>query len=525
MLPNPYAMTRKRKQLPYLVALLSGLLVLSFVPSTEAASSGIDLREGADVVIVGTEGVMDAASIASAGDVNGDGVADVLVSSCRSPYHPVRSGLTFVVFGEPTPGTVHLDGRDATRGFRIEGPPDSYACWATSAGDLNGDGLDDVAVGAPGADPSGRTDAGAVYVVFGKNSTTSVNLASFDLGLQGAAGFRIDGPKSLAFTGTVADLGDVDGDQAADLIVGSPGAAHSYVILGKKDSAPVDLAAFHEEEHVGGYRIAHPSPDTTSDLAVGGGGDFNADGIPDALVAYSTDQQSPGVVAVIFGKKNSGPLDTRRLGSNGFKVRGENAGDSAGFAVDRAGDVNSDGRDDILIGAPRAWDRRGRGHAYVVFGSRRTTTLRLDRLGKNGFKIRGRNRVDRAGMAVAGIGDVDGDHLDDVMVGAPLTRVANRGAEHPYTQAGAAFIVYGKRTSTTVRLGDLQDRGYIIKGAEGLRSACEADCYGDWAGASVAPAGDMNDDGHADVIIGAPFARGGVGAAYVIWTHPFLESE
>lgn len=513
--------TVRNRSVGSVVGLVVGLVFLA-VPSGGAGPSAIDLRDGADVVIEGTEEFMRAGSASYGGDVNGDAVPDALVGSCRSLQENVGSGTTFVVFGDAQAQNLHLDGREGGRGFRIEGAPESYACRAASVGDVNGDGLDDIGVGAAGADPQGRTDAGAVYVVFGKTSTTPVNLSTFDLGLQGDAGFRIAGPAPMTFTGTVARLGDVNGDANEDILVASPGARHSYVVFGKSESGGVDLAGFHEDPTVGGYRIKHPRPDTTSDLAVGGGGDFNGDGIPDALIGYSHDHQHPGVVAVVFGKEGSAPINTRRLGRRGFKILGVKAGDTTGHAVASAGDVNGDGLDDIIVGAPRAWKKDGRGHAYVVFGSGGTKPLRLDSLGRRGFTIRGPNKVDRAGTAVAGLGDVDRDGLDDVIVGAPLTRIGKRGAEHPYTQAGAAFVVYGKKKTLAVRLGDLGHRGYLIKGAEGIRSECESNCYGDWAGASVAPAGDMDHDGYADVIVGAPFARGGAGAVYIIWSHPFL---
>jgi FG-GAP repeat len=129
-------------------------------------------------------------SVAGAGDVNGDGRADVLVGSPEASNNGRRaSGSVYVVFGQESGPQIGL-GTLGEAGFRIDGAaPFDDAAWAVaSAGDVNGDGRGDVLIGAPNADSNGRSGSGSGYVVFGKSSSSPVDLAAL-----GTSGFRIDG--------------------------------------------------------------------------------------------------------------------------------------------------------------------------------------------------------------------------------------------------------------------------------------------------------------------------------------------
>jgi hypothetical protein len=201
------------------------------------------------------------------------------------------------------PPPLNLSDLDGTNGFRLSGvaPSDRSGGAVSSAGDVNGDGLADLLIGANGADPNG-TDSGASYVVFGRNTAqpgpfpATLNLCILD----GTNGFRVNGVAAFDFSGiAVSSAGDVNGDGLADFLIGADGAG------------------------------------------VNG--------------SYS------GAIYVVFGRDTAqtGPfpasLNLSSLdGTNGFRVNGVATGDRSGYAVSNAGDVNGDGLADLLIGAHRA---------------------------------------------------------------------------------------------------------------------------------------------------------------------------
>ena len=176
-----------------------------------------------------------------------------------------------------------------------------------------------------------------------------------------------------------------------------------------------------------------------------------------------------GLVAVITapsaGAKRIGPIDL--VSHAGIRIVGEAASDRVGWAVARAGDVNGDRRMDVIIGAPSAGNngRDSSGSAYVVFGQRSTATIDLASLGGGGFRIDGAAQGDVAGFAVSTAGDVNGDGLADVVVGAP--EADNNFRE----QSGSAYVVFGQRTAAPVDLSALGGRGFRIDGASAAPSS------------------------------------------------------
>jgi hypothetical protein len=462
-------------------------------------------------------------SVAGCGDVNGDGRPDLVVGAPGGHDTP---GSAYVVFTQSPPANVDLAAL-GTHGFRIVAPsaqPGQFEGAGVSvagAGDVNGDDLSDVVVGVPHASSNGRQNSGSAYVVFGKRSSASVDLAAL-----GANGFRIDGAIGDDFPDgvfgdqlgrAVAGAGDVNGDGLADVVIGTEEAnqrnGRAWVVFGSASNAPVDVGALGDRGFAiegtgwaGGFLGA----------SVAGAGDVDRDGLSDILIgapyASPNGRVASGTVYVVFGKASAGTVDTAALDTQGFRIDGAADDDALGESVSAAGDVNGDGFEDLIVGRNVFHTDARLASAYVVFGRTSPRTVDLATLDTQGFRIDGTaNGDDELGRSVAGAGDVDGDGLADVIVGAP-----NRGRTDDLYPPGSAYVVFGKVSTATVDLTVPSPAWVRMDGGIGT-----LDADGDQAGVSVAGAGDVDRDGVADVIVGAPFTDGldrvNAGAAYVVY--------
>ena len=502
-------------------AVVGGIL---FAACALAGTGTIQLAEldGSNGFRLDGESVGDATglSVAGAGDVNGDGIADLLIGAPFADSNGSLGGSSFVVFGRVDGFVARLDlsALDGSNGFRLTGTTafDRSGYSVAGAGDINGDGFDDLLVGAPFADSNGSS-SGSSYVVFGRNSfPANVSLGA----LNGSDGFRMDGAAGYYFSGgSVAAAGDINHDGFDDLIIGAiypfpkgdyPG--RSYVVFGHGGSfaTSLDLGALDGND---GFVLDGLEAGAQSRLAVAGAGDLNADGTDDLVVGASLaspNGYASGSTYVVFGHGGAFPgsvqLDLLD-GHDGFRVDGIAMGQFCGLSVAGIGDINADGIDDLAMS--KTGDGTSAGSTYVLFGHAGVfpASLRLDMFdGSNGFHLDGAAPVDYSGYSIAGRGDFNDDGIADLLVGAP-------GADPNGDGSGSSYVSYGHPGifPASFGLGSLD-------GANGFR--LDGATQGDASGISVANAGDVNGDGVDDLLIGASNAgpkTGGAGSAYVVF--------
>ncbi|MDO8262694.1 MAG: integrin alpha, partial [Gallionella sp.] len=403
----------------------------------------------------GVEGDLSGRSVSNAGDVNGDGFDDVIVGAAGADPNGNSSGSSYVVFGKASgfDATMELSSLDGSNGFRLDGVAayDYSGSPVSNAGDVNGDGFDDLIVGAWSADPN-DVDSGSSYVMFGKASGFSAKMDLFSL--DGDNGFRLDGVAAYDYSGSsVSNAGDVNGDGFDDLIVGAWSAdpndvdsGSSYVVFGKASgfSAKMDLSSLDGSN---GFRLDGVLWSERSGISVSSAGDMNGDGFDDVIVGASFANFygfRNGSSYVVFGKASGFDAKMNLFsldGSDGFRLDGGGPGDYSGSSVSSAGDVNGDGFDDLIVGASRASPNGNEsGSSYVVFGkaSGFSATMELSSLdGDNGFRLDGVAAYDYSGRSVSNAGDVNGDGFDDLIVGAG-------DADSNGELSGSSYVIFGR---------------------------------------------------------------------------------
>jgi len=397
--------------------------------------------------------------------------------------------------------SFNLSELDGSNGFVIKGidAGDFSGGSVSNAGDINGDGIDDLIIGADRADPNGKNLAGETYVVFGQSEGFDASLNLFQL--NGSNGFVLNGIDERDFSGgSVSGAGDINGDGIDDLIIGTSGAGETYIVFGQEEGvdATLDLSKLDGSN---GFVI------NGSGRSVSDAGDINGDGIDDLIIGERL-ASSAGETYVVFGQSGSfdASLNLSQLdGNNGFVLKGIDANDQSGRSVSGAGDINGDGIDDLIIGADRASPNGNSlaGETYIVFGQSGSldASLNLSQLdGNNGFVLNGIDEFDRSGFSVSDAGDINGDGIDDLIIGAFYADPNGN------SDAGETYVVFGQSESfdASVNLSQLDgNNGFVLNGID--RS--------DRSGGSVSGAGDINEDGIDDLIIGTS----GAGETYIVF--------
>ncbi len=399
-------------------------------------------------------------SISGAGDIDGDGYDDILVGSHGDDDVGSSSGSAYVYYGSAT-------GVDTSREDKItasDGDTDDFFGYAVSgAGDVDGDGYDDLLVGAYGDDDDGSS-SGAVYVYYGSASGVDATREDKITASDGAA--------DDLFGQTLSGAGDVDGDGYDDILVGA---------YGDDDDGSYSGAAYVYTGSSSGIDAGSEDKITASDgaaydifaIAVSGAGDVNNDGYDDIVIgAYGDDDRGTysGSVYVYKGSASgiSNSSEEKLTASDGEDY------DYYGYAVSGAGDIDGDGFDEVVVGSRGDDDEASSaGAAYIYYGG----LSGVDKRNEDKITASDGGTDDLFGKTLSGLGDIDGDGYGNIAVSADGS---GRGATYIYN-GSVSGIDASSEDKLTASDGDTSDSyGY-----------------------GIADGGDIDGDGYSDIVVGA----------------------
>jgi hypothetical protein len=425
--------------------------------------------------------------------VDGDGLDDILVGASENGDGGLSAGKAYLILGSSLGGLTEIDLRTADYTFVGENEGDIAGRRVSSAGDVDGDGLDDILIGAGGVE-DGALNVGAAYLILGSSlgAIPEIDLSNADYHFVGQEGGTGD---------SLSSAGDVDGDGLDDILFGAPffgGIGRAYLILGSSFGASPEMRLDQADYYFRGEQSGDDAG-----CSVASAGDVDGDGLDDILIGsqfYDDGGDSDaGKAYLIFGSSLAGKSQIDLFDAD-YIFAGEDDTDNAGSSVSSAGDVDGDGLDDILIGAPQADASVGK--AYLVLGSSLGVSSEIDLyfadywfMGEKGASI------GYAGATVKSAGDVDGDGLSDILLGA-------KGGEY---YPGKVYLVLGSSLGASSVM-DLSTADYSLVGEEG----------GDAVGDHVSNAGDVDGDGLNDILVGATGnddAGSNAGKAYLIFSH------
>ena len=432
-------------------------------------------------------------SVSNAGDINGDGYSEVIVGALRHNSF-TGSAYTFDYFMR---GEIVYD-----LNFTGENLNDLLGVSVSNAGDVNGDGYDDIIVGASG----NNSNSGKAYIYFGGQDMNNIA----DVIMTGES-------TNDLFGKSVSSAGDVNGDGYFDVIVGAPGSTSisgiAYIYYGGLYM-----------NNIKDLTLTSNAFSTNFGISVSNAGDVNGDGFDDVIVGEIGTSLIPGKANIFLGSVSMDSLVDLKMTTT------ETNGKFFGESVSDAGDYNGDGFDDVIIGS--YFENK----AYIFFGSAVMDNLSDVILTESG----------NFGKSVSSAGDVNGDGISDVIVGSS-TNSTNTGKAYIYFGGGslnfsADVIMTGESTHNYFGIsvssaGDVNVDGfddvivganwlfpnvgksYLYYGGSFMNNVVDVTMIGQGAnnnfGSSLSTAGDFNGDGISDVIIGAFGYSENKGRAYV----------
>ena len=420
----------------------------------------------------------------ASGDVDGDGLTDFLVGGGDNDELETDQGKVYLytsstIFAKPY--DINLENTDNNYRFTGHSSGDMAGDVVAPGGDVDGDGKGDFLVGAYGYD----SERGAVYLTYGRNTTGSKSMTSFDYRVQGEAsgdrlGWSLDGGL------------DVNDDDSHDFIIGAPNndAGGPYAgrvyLISKADGT----GGYHNVEGQSANCFTGESDSDYLGSSAALIEDIDGDGKAEVLMgAPYNDEAMTNSGTVYLWMSMDLSLDGRAcldVTEAKYKFTGENLADFAGTSASRAGDVDGDGKGDFLIGASGNDDGGlNAGKNYLVLGGDLPSEGGIISLASAHYSFIGENANDFASDLMATAGDVDGDGYDDLLFGA-------WGNDDGGAFAGKTYLVFG---SSLLGSGSMS----LVSADITFHGGSEAEGIG-WAFAS---AGDVDDDGYDDILIGA----------------------
>lgn len=411
-------------------------------------------------------------SVSKAGDFNGDGFGDILIGASNANDAGDLTGNVYLIFGKRNNSNIDLSVTDlaaSNYGFTVYGAisSDRLGDSVSNAGDVNGDGYDDIIIGAYTA-RYGSVDGfspGVAYIIFGKESGFSnIDLQTTDLASTGQ-GFRVIGVNDDDFLGGSVGSADVNKDGYSDLIISADGFSYSgrtnsgaiYIVFGKATGfTDINLATTDLYITNQGFTIfGAMSSDQIGLSSAQGIGDINGDFYSDfafsSRLADRNNNNDCGITYVIYGKSgNYTDIDLAILdNSQGFSITGAAAGDYSGRSPSGI-DVNKDGFNDLSLGAYGATvsGKSDVGKTYIIFGKEeKFSNINLANFDESiGVLITGdtTDNYDQSGYSVSVI-DMNGDGFGDVIIGANQAKESSSGTDN----SGVTYIVFGSADPTT----------------------------------------------------------------------------